>query len=315
MLRKKKFLFPAMFGFLLCAALLVFGLFKLTAYGQSRTETAPAVQNISRADEVRPRTLVTKTASVAPVISSAAIAENVRLRDSLSWAFGGKAQRGWYLYELLIQQTIGTETGAESPEFARAVAVWQNRSSLEPTGVIDEETLFQMIKSWQADRLNSSLTPPAEMLLDAPISNFYDPSRGADLLKVERETFEAYKRLIAAAAKDLNLKITATGEIAPEEKFLKIISSYRSREHQARLRAASPNSGRAGLAVNSPHFTGHALDIYVGGEPVSTRDENRAIQVRTPAYKWLVKNAARFGFKPYYYEPWHWEYVPASIKN
>jgi LAS superfamily LD-carboxypeptidase LdcB len=94
---------------------------------------------------------------------------------------------------------------------------------------------------------------------------------------------------------------------------LKIISSYRSREHQERLRAASPNSGRAGLAVNSPHFTGNALDIYVGGEPVSTADANRAIQVETPAYKWLVKNASRFGFYPYYYEPWHWEYVPRNL--
>ena len=80
-------------------------------------------------------------------------------------------------------------------------------------------------------------------------------------------------------------------------------------------RAASPNSGRAGLATNSPHFTGNALDIYVGGEPVSTKDENRAIQVETPEYKWLVKNASRFGFYPYFYEPWHWEYVPRNLSH
>jgi LAS superfamily LD-carboxypeptidase LdcB len=61
--------------------------------------------------------------------------------------------------------------------------------------------------------------------------------------------------------------------------------------------------------MNSPHFTGRALDIYVGGEPVSTKDDNRAIQTQTKAYRWLVKNAAHFGFRPYFYEPWHWEYV------
>ena len=69
------------------------------------------------------------------------------------------------------------------------------------------------------------------------------------------------------------------------------------------------SAGTAGLAMNSPHFTGRALDLYVGGDPVDTRDSNRAIQVNTPAYKWLVRNAERFGFRPYFYEPWHWEYV------
>ena len=63
------------------------------------------------------------------------------------------------------------------------------------------------------------------------------------------------------------------------------------------------------MAVNSPHFTGRALDVYVGGEPVDTQDSNRALQVQTPVYQWLVRNAERFGFRPYCYEPWHWEFV------
>jgi len=75
------------------------------------------------------------------------------------------------------------------------------------------------------------------------------------------------------------------------------------------LRRQSPNAGSAGLAVHSPHTTGRALDLFVGGDPVDTKDSNRAIQVNTPAYRWLVRNAERFGFRPYFYEPWHWEYV------
>jgi LAS superfamily LD-carboxypeptidase LdcB len=90
---------------------------------------------------------------------------------------------------------------------------------------------------------------------------------------------------------------------------LKIVSSFRSRDYQDNLRRQSPNAGSAGLAVNSPHFTGRALDLYVGGSPVDTNDANRALQVNTPVYRWLVKNAGRFGFRPYFYEPWHWEYV------
>ena len=118
--------------------------------------------------------------------------------------------------------------------------------------------------------------------------------------------------MIAAAAKDLGneLKFTTTGELAEGEKFLRIVSAYRSPEYQAALRKKEPNAGRAALAKNSPHSTGQALDIYVGGEPVSTKDHNRLLQVQTPAYHWLVKNAHRFGFYPYFYEPWHWEYVP-----
>jgi LAS superfamily LD-carboxypeptidase LdcB len=116
--------------------------------------------------------------------------------------------------------------------------------------------------------------------------------------------------MVAAAIKErsLGLAHTKTG-LAPDEKFLKIISAFRSREYQEKLRRESPNAGSAGLAVNSPHFTGRALDVYVGGEPVDTQDTNRTLQIQTPVYQWLVKNGERFGFRPYCYEPWHWEFV------
>jgi len=150
----------------------------------------------------------------------------------------------------------------------------------------------------------------ADQLLTAPLADFYDPTRAEELRQVERRTYAAYKRLVAAAVADRSLGLAHKGrELAAAEKYLKIISAFRSREYQDKLRRESPNSGSAGLAVNSPHFTGRALDLYVGGEPVDTRDSNRALQVQTPVYRWLVRNAERFGFRPYCYEPWHWEYV------
>jgi zinc D-Ala-D-Ala carboxypeptidase len=121
---------------------------------------------------------------------------------------------------------------------------------------------------------------------------------------VEWQAYAAYKKLVAAASTELAL------DRASSEKWLKIISAFRSPAYQAQLRQQSPRSGRAGLAVNSPHFTGRALDVYVGGDPVSTDDRNRAIQINTRVYQWLVKNAEQFGFYPYFYEPWHWEYCP-----
>ena len=290
-----------------------------TGYGQAQAEAQAA-------NVVRPLALVGKSAATSAGKTAAAGAaekpsaslfakaaeRNAHLKYELSWAFGGKQQRGWHLYTPLISRMLeadGDDTTAG--DFASALSRWQKAAGLSPSGVLDGETLGRMVSTWQGARLKNKVYATPDVLLQAPASDFYDPSRADALRQVERETYAAYKRMVAAAAADpaSGLKVTASGELAPEEKFLKIVSSFRSREHQAHLRAQSPGSGRAGLAMNSPHFTGRALDLYVGGEPVETKDSNRAIQVQTPAYRWLVKNAERFGFRPYYYEPWHWEYV------
>jgi LAS superfamily LD-carboxypeptidase LdcB len=223
------------------------------------------------------------------------------LRNGLNWSFGGKPQRGWYLYDLLISKTLDTNDDPLTGDFAEEVADWQKKRGLRADGVLDEDALMALVSQWQGARLKNRAPAQPDQLMTAPPADFYDPGRAAELRQVEPSAYAAYKEMLAAAAADLKL--------TPTSKYLKIVSSYRSREYQDQLRANSPNSGRAGLAVNSPHFTGRALDIYVGGSPVDTKDSNRAIQVNTPAYKWLVHNAERFGFRPYFYEPWHWEYV------
>lgn len=234
---------------------------------------------------------------------AAAAARNAALRNEVAWTFGGKQQRGWYLYDLLIGKTLNSEHDSDTRDFAEKLATWQKKKKLRSDGVLDENSLMAMVSQWQSARLKNRAPAAPEELVLAPSSDFYDPGRAAELRQVERKTYEAYKEMIAAAMADPALKLS------PKNKYLKIISSFRSREYQDQLRRKSPNSGRAGLAVNSPHFTGRALDIYVGGDPVDTKDANRAIQVNTPAYRWLVRNAERFGFRPYFYEPWHWEFV------
>ena len=236
---------------------------------------------------------------------------NTQLSAELIWTFGGRQQRGWYLYTPLIKRLIDTKYDAARVKFALALSRWQAKSGLKSSGVLDEETLYAMIKTWQDARLKDRSVAQPDQLLTAPISDFYDSTRAVELRQVERRTYAAYKRLVAAAVADKSLGLArrAPGELAPDEKYLKIISAFRSPEYQEKLRRESPNSGSSGLAVNSPHFTGRALDLYVGGEPVDTRDSNRALQVETRVYQWLVRNAERFGFRPYCYEPWHWEYV------
>jgi LAS superfamily LD-carboxypeptidase LdcB len=203
----------------------------------------------------------------------------------------------------LIGKTLKTEDDPATSDFASAVATWQKRSGLSADGVLDEDALMRLVAQWQSNRLKNRTLATPDQLLTAPTTDFYDPSRDAELRQVERNTYAAYKQMIAAAYDDPSLKL------GPKDRYLKIVSSFRTPAYQDQLRQKSPNSGTAGLAVNSPHFTGRALDLYVGGDPVDTKDSNRAIQVNTPAYRWLVRHAERFGFRPYFYEPWHWEYV------
>ncbi len=248
-----------------------------------------------------------------PVEAAEAAARNSQLRSDLSWTFGQKTQRGWYLYEPLIGHLINTEAPAESADFAQALARWEESAKLIPNGILDQDVLLEIIKVWQSERLKGVPDAAPNELTIAPPADFWSQARPEELRRVERETYAAYKRMVAAALldKSLNLAKKPDGSIADSEQFLKIVSAYRSPEYQAKLRREAPNSGRAGLATRSPHFTGRALDIYVGGDPVETIDVNRAVQVKTPVYKWLVKNARKFGFRPYFYEPWHWEYVSA----
>ena len=244
-------------------------------------------------------------------LSTEGVITNTKSSVELRWSFGGRVQQGWTLYSPLISAVVGSESDIDSDGFIHAVAQWQTARGLSPTGIVDEQTWSTMIAEFQKARIGKTQNTSTDSLVVIPGSEFYDPERPEELRRVDSAAYAAYRRLLAAAARDttLNLKTTPSGELDSDERFLKIISAFRSRDYQARLRRSAPRAGRAALAVNSPHFTGRALDLYVGGEPVSTADTNRRVQTSTPIYKWLVKNAGRFGFRPYFYEPWHWEYV------
>lgn len=275
--------------------------------------TALAVAVSAQSPGPKRKSPVTRTSSVTSIAGfSTAATANATLRNDLTWTFGGKQQRGWYLYDLLISKTLNTQDDPATSDFAASIAAWQKRRGLAADGILDEDALMSMVSQWQGNRLKNRAAATPDQLLTAPPADFYDPSRADELRQVEHSTYAAYKQMIAAAIADPTLKLahTSPDQLAAKEQYFKIVSAFRSREYQENLRRKSPNAGSAGLAVNnSPHFTGRALDLYVGGSPVDTKDANRALQVNTPAYQWLVKNAERFGFRPYFYEPWHWEYV------
>lgn len=95
---------------------------------------------------------------------------------------------------------------------------------------------------------------------------------------------------------------------------LKVISGWRrhrwkSWEHYEETlikKYGSVKRGRKWLAYASPHETGLAMDIGVGGLWPSSK--TAAAQREQPLHKWLVANAWEYGWHPYKREPWHWEF-------
>jgi D-alanyl-D-alanine carboxypeptidase len=282
--------------------------FATRAAAQSRDAAASENRVFTTANE----------AALSEAEAKIAAETNVRLRDALEWEFGGKTQRGWRIYAPLIRHLVGAEDAqadVNTPAFAAKVAAWQQRVGLARTGIVDKDTLFQMIAVWQDARIKEKIAPMADRLMTIAPAEWFDITRDEPLRKVEQRAYLAYKAMLAAAIADPSLKLATVRDaqgrvvLAPEEKRFKLISVFRSQEYQNQLRARAGNPSRAALAKTSPHLTGCAIDLYIAGEPVDTNDFNRLVQINSPVYLWLVKNARRFGFVPYFYEPWHWEYV------
>ncbi|HTM59650.1 MAG TPA: M15 family metallopeptidase [Burkholderiales bacterium] len=125
-------------------------------------------------------------------------------------------------------------------------------------------------------------------------------------------------RLIPAAA-DAWRKMKAAA--AAEGVVLKLISAFRSVDRQVEILKEKLAEGQTVdeiLSASAPpgyseHHTGRAIDIDTdGAAPLEIEFE------RTPAFAWLSRNAARYGFVlsfpegnryGYQYEPWHWFYT------
>lgn len=138
-----------------------------------------------------------------------------------------------------------------------------------------------------------------------PISVSLD---GMQMHLARQETIDAYNRMTADAARE-NIK-------------LKIIWAYRSVAMQTQQFAeAKKRHGERGAIKwlappgYSEHHTGWAIDI--GDESDPQADDNPLFE-RTPAFRWLFRNARKYGFEMSFpknnwqgigYEPWHWRFI------
>lgn len=241
----------------------------------------------------------------------AAAQANVLSLYEMEWAPFGRTEWGWGTYLPLIRREIASACGPAQPGFARALAAFQSRYGLAPNGVFDAAT-FQVFRGvWQERRPFVMLRvagecpepPSVSLLAYIPVEEEH-----ADRLTrmARRDVLEAYRDMAAAARAE-------APEIAADPELLQIFSAYREPEDDAARCAADGNCDGVRRAACSPHRTGAALDLYVGHMPGrgvdDTAADSRRHMSRGAAYRWLVDNAHRFGFVPYVFEPWHWEWV------
>ena len=241
---------------------------------------------------------------------NAAQANAISLR-TLEWSPFDASELGWETYLPQLQQVIGSRCDPSSPGFAETLAGFQQQYNLTPTGQFDRATftvlrgLLQERRPFVMARLRGECPPPPPLNQLA----YLDPAeehaeRNTRLLR--HDVLTAYRQMVATARAEVP-------EIAANPELLKIFSGFRDPEADAARCATERNCDGVRRAVCSPHRTGTAVDLYVGHMPGmgvdSTRPMSRHYMSQTMAYRWLVANAGRFGFTPYLFEPWHWEFT------
>lgn len=231
---------------------------------------------------------------------------------AMEWSPFGSSEWGWETYLPLIQKELGTDCAPGSPGFARALAEFQYGKGLPATGWFDAAT-FQVFRGvWQERRPFIMGRVRQEPCPDPPplyqLGYLVESEEHADRLTrlLRRDVLDAYRELVAAARAEVP-------EIAADPELLQIFSGFRDPEADAARCAQSGNCDGLRRATCSAHRTGTAVDLYVGhleGLGVdNTSPASRQHMSRTATYRWLVENAGRFGFTPYAFEPWHWEWI------
>ena len=227
---------------------------------------------------------------------------------TLAWSPFGRAEIGWEIYLPLIQREIGAFCSADSAAFADALAAWQRSHRLPSDGIMSQATFAIMLVDIELRRDFVRLTrdghcPDAHPLV---IETHRDEGYAGKPALMRAGTLGAYRRMVATARSEIP-------EIAADPRNLTIFSAYRRPDAEAARCAANGDCDGVARARCSAHRTGLAVDIYMGQAPGfgpdSAADANRLFISRGATYRWLVGNAALFGFVPYPYEPWHWEWT------
>lgn len=241
---------------------------------------------------------------------AAAARANAASLETLAWAPFRRPETGWATYAPLVGREIRSSCAPDTPGFAAALAAWEAGQKLPADGMMSPAVFDRLRDVIEMRRPFERLSaqgvcpdPPADSAL-APAS----PAEGYSGKPIELRpgALAAYRRMVAAARRD-------EPAIAADPRALTIFSGFRSPAADDARCTLEQNCAGLVRTTCSAHRTGLAVDLYVGQAPGfgpdSSADDNRRFMSRTPAYRWLVANADRFGFAPYPFEPWHWEWT------
>jgi hypothetical protein len=243
-----------------------------------------------------------------------AAAKNAVSLETIRWAPFRRPELGWATYAPLIAMEIGVSCPPDSPAFAQGLAAWQKKHHAPATGVMDPATFRTMEQNWELARpfvmASRHICPPppdeTTLVKAAPGESY-----GGKQIMLQRGALAAYRRLVTAARGELPT-------LSSDPLLLRIFSGYRSPGSDAARCVRDNNCHGVVRAICSAHRTGMAMDLYLGAapgsRPDSSDDSNRRYLTHTPVYLWLVRNASRFGFVNYPFEPWHWEWTGSANK-
>lgn len=237
---------------------------------------------------------------------------NARSLTSMQWAPYRRPETGWEFYAPLVAAEIATECPPQSRGFAAALATWQKLRQRDADGEFTAEDFVGLKAAMNSPRTvirergaGCPAPPPPSLLSTATLVESY----GGKTIQLRDEALDSYRAMIAAIRKE-------APELVQGDAF-KIFSAFRSPDYDAARCARDNNCDGIRRARCSPHRTGMVMDIYLGQAPGygpdSTADPNRRFIAQGGAYRWMVRNAGRFGFVSYPFEPWHWEWTRKGV--
>ena len=147
---------------------------------------------------------------------------------------------------------------------------------------------------------------------EAPVKELRTISRASDgyEIRLRQAAADSYRQMEADARADGIEFAVISGfrSISEQQELFFEISKQRNQTPAQRAKVSAPPG-------HSEHHTGYAIDLGDATVPSTNLSPNFE---KTPAFRWLQNNAARYGFEMSFppnnpqgvmYEPWHWRFV------